>query len=68
MVFIPLHKTLIFFGVYTLAPIVKIQEYTNNYATLQYKCFTIKTFGLRHVSCLSCVTSSGSVYRYLFET
>jgi hypothetical protein len=58
MVFIPLHQLLKFYGVHTFAPIVKIQEYTNKCTILQYKDFTIKTFGRRHVSSLSRASSS----------
>lgn len=57
-----------FYDVHILVLIVKIEECTKKCTILKCKVFTIKTFGLRHVSNLSCGSSSGSVYRYLFKT
>jgi len=45
----------------------KIQLYTNKSTKAQYKVFTIKTFGLHHVSTLSCGSASRSVHEYLYK-
>ena len=46
---------------------VKIYEYTNKRTVLQCSVFTIKILGLRHVFTLSCGSTSGNAYQYLYK-
>ena len=55
-----------FCGIHSGALVVKIQEYANKCAILQYKDFTVKTLEVRNVSPLSCGSSSGSLHQYLY--
>jgi hypothetical protein len=57
-------------GIHIRAPILKIQEYTNQCVNIcQYTVFTIQPLlELRNVSTVTCWSSSGCVHQYLYKT
>jgi uridine phosphorylase len=54
-----------FYGIHSGTLIVKIQEYTNKCAMLQYKDITVQTLEFRSVTLLSCGSSQGILHQYL---